>query len=225
MRFETTTRPEFLLVRLAEMDAWKGFVESRLPAYSLPEPIREVDPNLRYQPIFQLQKDQQSLRIGSRVVSYHVQQPYNGWAAFGKEIATVVDGVFSKADALVIKRLGFRYVNAFTSEFHGIRGASDLDIAVQIGEETVSDGININVMTKVSDDTTCLIKVATPAFVMGSPSANTSIVADIDVFTPESFESTNSSDVMKWIGNAHAIEKREFFVLLKDETIETLKEN
>ncbi|HEY1804941.1 MAG TPA: TIGR04255 family protein [Terracidiphilus sp.] len=224
LRFETTTRPEFLLVRLAEMDAWKGFTESRLPAYSLPEPLRDVDPNLRYQPIFELQKDQRSLRIGPRVISYHLRKPYNGWAAFGSEVATVVNALFSKVEAPVIKRLGFRYLNALTQEFHGIRGVSDLDIAVQIGQQTVSDGININVKMKISDDTNCLVKVATPTFVTGSLSAETTVMADIDVFTPEPFETTDSSIAIKWIDNAHEAEKREFFVLLKHETIAALEE-
>lgn len=207
------------------MDAWKGFNEARLPAYSLPEPIREVDPTFRYQPIFELQKDERSLRIGPRVVSYHLRQPYNGWAVFGKEVADVVEALFSKADKLVIKRLGLRYVNGLTSDTHGIRSAADLDIAIRFGEEAVSDRININVMMKGSDDTTCVVKVATRDFVTGSLTANTTVVADIDVFTPESFETTNRNDVMKWIEAAHTTEKREFFVLLTNETIAALEED
>lgn len=224
LRFETTTKPEYLLVRLAEMEAWKQFNESRLPAYSIPETLREVDTNLRYQPIFELLRDQRSLKIGPRVVSYHLRQPYNGWAAFGKEVSEVVDAVFSKADSPVIKRLGLRYLNALTSDLHGIRSVSDLDVLLQIGEEHASDGININVMKKISDDTSCVVRIASPSFVTGSLPADTTVLADIDVFTPDSFETRRPVDVMNWIEAAHTTEKREFFVLLKNETISALEE-
>ena len=224
MRFETRTKPEFLLVRLNEMNAWSDFKESRLPAFSIPEQIREVDPNLRFQPIFELQKDQRSLRIGPSVASFHLRQPYQGWATFGKEVESVVDAVFSKTDGLVVRRLGLRYLNAFTSDVHQIRGPGDLDVAVTIGAEAVKDGININRTLTISNDMLCTVKIATPSFVMGSLPAKTSVVVDIDVFTPDSFETRDPSAAKRWIENAHTIEKQEFFVLLKDETIRSLEE-
>jgi uncharacterized protein (TIGR04255 family) len=224
MRFETPTKPEFLLVRLSEMEAWKDFKESRLPAFSIPEQIREVDPNLRFQPIFELQKEQRSLRVGSRVVSYHLRNPYLGWMTFGKEIQNVVEAIFSKTDGLIVKRLGLRYLNAFSPDAHQIRNASDLDVTVVIGTEAVTDAININRMLTFPDGILCTVKIASPAFVIGSLPANTSMMADIDVYTPDFFETRDRHVVKRWIEAAHMTEKQEFFVLLKDETIRFLEE-
>ena len=224
MRFETRTKPEFLLVRLNEMEAWKDFKESRLPAFGIPEQLREVDPNLRFQPIFELQRDQRSLRIGPRVVSYHLRHPYQGWAIFGKEVERVVEAVFLKAEGVVIKRLGLRYLNALTSDVHQVRGAGDLDVSVVIGTETVSDEININRTLTVSNDKRCTVKIATPSFVTGSLPPNTTVLADIDVFTPDSFETRDQNVVKRWVEEAHITEKQEFFVLLKGETIDFLEE-
>ncbi len=223
IRFETLTKPEFLLVRLSEMEEWKGFKESRLPAFGIPEQIREVDPNLRFQPIFELQKEQRSLRIGSRVVSYHLRHPYQGWATFGKEVERVVEAVFSKTDGLVVGRLGLRYVNAFTSD-HQIEDAGDLDVALTIGSEAVEDGININRTLTASTNMLCTVKIATPSFVMGSLPAKTTVVADIDVFTPDAFETRDQNLVKRWLEAAHTTGRQEFFVLLKDETIRFLEE-
>jgi uncharacterized protein (TIGR04255 family) len=223
-RFETRTKPEFLLVRLSEIEAWKDFKESRLPAFSIPEQIREVDPNLRFQPIFELQKDQRSLRIGPRVISYHLRSPYQGWAIFGKEIERVAEAVFSKADSFVMKRLGLRYLNALTSDVHQIRSIGDLDVSVVVGTETVTDDINLNRTLTASNDRRCTIRIATPEFVTGSLPPNTSVLADIDIFTPDSFETTDQDVVKRWVEAAHTTEKQEFFVLLKDETITSLEE-
>lgn len=225
LRFETTTKPEFLLVRLSEMDVWKQFVESRLPVFSIPETLRETDPNLRFQPIFNLQDGQRSLRIGPRVLSYHLAQPYIGWAEFGKEVGKVVDSLFRKADGVVVKRLGLRYLNGLTGDAHGIRQATDLDVAVTIGSDIVANEINVNTFMKVSDEMSCIVKVATPPFVNGAVPPNLTVLADIDVFTPDGFEARERDRVMAWVESAHAIEKREFFVLLTDATIRELEEN
>lgn len=227
LRFETTTSPEFLLVRLAELDAWKPFSSSRLPAYSIPEQVRNIDPNFRYQPTFELLEpgsNQRSLRIGPNVLSYHLRIPYIGWARFGKELTTVVTDLFSKTEGLVVRRLGLRYVNALTSDKHGIRGIHDLDLDLRIGDSPVTDGILINEMMSVTEDTSRMVRVATSQFVTGFLPDNATVLADIDIFTPEPFETKDSGAVVKWVENAHSVEKQEFFVLLKEETITALEE-
>lgn len=227
VRFETKTSPEFLLVRLSELQQWRTFNQSRLPAYSIPETIRNVDPNFRYQPIFELlepETSQRSVRVGANVLSYHVRAPYIGWHKFGSELRKAVSALFDKTEDLVVKRLGLRYVNALTSDLHQIRGIQDLDVSLRIGGSPVTDGININEAMRVNERIFCMVRVATAQFVAGSLPATTTVLADIDVFTPDNFETRTQEGVSDWIEEAHTVEKQEFFVLLTDETITALEE-
>lgn len=224
LRFLTTTPPEFLLVRLA--DFWKDFSQSRLPAYGIPDPIRTADPNFRYQPVFELLEstNQRSVRIGPNVLSYHLRSPYNGWPTFGTELDRVTAALFKSANDLMVSRLGLRYINALTPADHGIHAVSDLDMSVRIGDVNILDGINVNVTKQLHPAMACIVRVATPGFITGLLPAGTSVLADIDVFTPDPFEARNHSDVMKWVESAHAAEKREFFALLNDQTVDDLRE-
>src|SRR5688572_6634063 len=79
VRFQTTTIPEVLFGRLADYAPWKGFTQVRLPAYDLPALMRQADPNLRFQPLFELRDEQnkQAVRLGGRVLSYHKLAPYS----------------------------------------------------------------------------------------------------------------------------------------------------
>jgi uncharacterized protein (TIGR04255 family) len=226
IRFDTLTTSEFLFVRLAEFGPWKSFTHSRLPAYSIPETIRQVDPNFRHQPIFELTENtgQRAVRIGAKVLSYHLRSPYNGWLQFGKELNGAVDALFSKAEELKVTRLGLRYLNAFTVHSHGIGGIRDLDVTVRAGEETISDNININMNRSLAEDCSCTVRVATPQFVLGSVPPSTTVLADIDVFTPEPYEARTKLDVARWVEDAHSFEKIEFSVLLTDKTLKLLEE-
>jgi len=226
IRFDTTTSLEFLFVRLAEFEPWKQFTQSRLPAYSIPDSIRQVDPNFRYQPTFELLEPngQRSARIGPKVLSYHLRVPYNGWTAFGRELRGATDALFIRADELVVKRLGLRYLNALTSNMHRIRGVGDLDLSVQIGGEPVSDNVNINMTRNLTRNSECTVRIATPQFVMGSLPPATTVLADIDIFTPETFESRNKEEVTMWLESARDAKNIEFFALLTDETITSLEE-
>lgn len=227
IRFDTTTIPEVLFGKLADYAPWKGFEQRQMPAYAIPAPIRQVDPNLQFQPIFELlgSDGHLAVRIGPRVLSYHRMPPYVGWQRFQPELGEAIDGLFKKADNLAIRRLGFRYVNALRPDLHGIRSISDLDLTVEIESEKLSGNVNVNFTTKISDDTQCTVRVATSEFVQGVLPPNTSVVADVDVFTKEGFNTKDEMEVKRWVELAHTNEKEHFFRLLKDETIEALKES
>jgi uncharacterized protein (TIGR04255 family) len=55
-RFEHSELPELMLGRLLDAQLWEGHTQTRLPTADIPQPIREMDPNLRYQPLVELRK-------------------------------------------------------------------------------------------------------------------------------------------------------------------------
>jgi len=177
IRFDMETLPEVIFGRLTDYDPWKGFRQSRLPAYNLPAPLRQADPNLRYQPVFELQDSMHNrkVRIGAQVLSYHRLSPYNGWEYFKPELDEVIDGLFSKAEGLTIRRLGLRYINAIIPELHNSLSLANLDLKLSIANEDISDNVNINFTSQLSNDTQCTVRVSTTEFVQGAIPQNTSV--------------------------------------------------
>jgi hypothetical protein len=63
VRFDMTTASEILFGRLADWPSWKDFEQGRMPAYELPDFLRQADPNLRYQPLFELHNAEKSRAV------------------------------------------------------------------------------------------------------------------------------------------------------------------
>jgi uncharacterized protein (TIGR04255 family) len=225
IRFDMTTIPEVFFGRLAEYAPWKQFTQARLPAYDVPAALRQADPNLRYHPIFALAEGAgRAVRIGPQVLSYHRRAPYVGWAKFKPELDEAIAGVFGKTDGLRVERLGLRYLNALRTDVHGIKSISDLNLKLEIASERVSGNANVNFTTGDSSETSCTVRIATTDFIQGDLPENTSVYVDVDVFTKPGFETKDQSVVKDWIEAAHTREKEQFFRLLTERTIESLKE-
>lgn len=226
MRFDMTTIPEVLLGRLADCPSWKGFEQDRMPAYEIPGFVRQADANLRYQPVFELHNAEKNraVRIGDHVLSYHRLLPYESWTHFKPELDTAIDALFSKANDLIIRRLGLRYINAIRPELHPIKSILDLDLTMAVENEPVGGNVNVNFTTDLSDDTQCTVRVATAEFVQGILPPNSRVLIDVDVFTKEAFRTNDVQKVKQWVESAHTMEKEQFFRLLTVETIEALEE-
>ena len=226
IRFDTKTIAEVLFGRLADFAPWKGFSQKQLPAYQIPAPMRSVDPNLRYAPVFELedQEDHRAVRIGAYVLSYHQKAPYTGWAAFKPKLSQLIEALFAKSEDLTIRRLGFRYLNALSSDVHRIKAVSDLDLKIIVADETLPGNLNLNFTTDLSDKAQCTLRIATADFTQGALPPNTSIVVDVDVFTTETFKTRSEAEVKEWLEFAHTHEKEQFFRLLPTSTIDALKE-
>ncbi len=218
--------PEVFLGRFLDGSSWRGFENRRLPAYELPAPLRQADPNLRYQPVFELvAPDKLSMvRVGPNMVSYHRLPPYVGWPTFRPELHGAIDALFSTAGGLLVRRLGLRYLNALTVTRHKIDSVAGLDLEMKVSGASLTGDINLNYTTELSGQTQCTVRVATPGFVQGVLPADTSVLVDVDVFTKDGFEATTDAAVKDWVESAHESEKQEFFHLLTRDTIKELQE-
>ena len=225
MRFDMLTIPEILIGRLADHEPWKGFTQRRLPAYEIPAPLRQADPNLRFQAVFELSSDERHVRIGPEVISYHRTAPYVGWQQFQPELNETIDALFHVADGLTIRRLGLRYLNALRSDPHRISSVSDLDLEIQVAGERLSGNVNLNFTTDVAPTGACTVRIATTEFIQGKLPPNTSVFVDVDVFTKDGFEAKQPPVVKEWLAAAHAAEKQHFFRLLTDQCVEALQED
>ncbi len=226
LRFDAVAPlPEVLFGRLAEIAPWAGFTQRSLPAYQIPAAFRDADANLRFVPVFELAGADpgRAVRIGAHVLSYHRMPPYPGWVEFSAELDVAIDGLFDKAEGLAVRRIGLRFLNAFTVQGHGIATVSDLDLTVLVAGAPVSGKFNLNFTTDIAEKTQCRVSISTLEYVQGNIPPDTSLVADIDVFTSEPFQADSREEVKRWLAAAHTQKNEAFFGLLTPTAITRLR--
>jgi uncharacterized protein (TIGR04255 family) len=224
IRFDGIAVPEVFFGRLADQDPWNHLEQRRLPASDFPAVIRQQDPNLRYTPLFEFTDSKsKALRVGANALSFHRLAPYMGWDSFWPELEGVIDALFNKNEALVVNRLGLRYINILSAQAHGVASINDLDIELQISGDRLRERVNLNFMTDMDKDSSCTIRVATAEFVQGIPPPPSSVVIDIDVYTKEGYGQKNKAEIKNWVLRARTKKNEEFFHLLKQKTIEALR--
>ena len=133
-------------------------------------------------------------------------------------------GLFSLR-RVYVSRLGLRYINATTSELHGIAAISDLNLRVMVADDQIGASVNVNYMNEHEKNTQSVVRIATPDFVIGSVPAGATLMIDVDVFTKAGYKATAAEDVRGWAEFAHEEEKKQFFRLLRPETKEALRED
>lgn len=226
-RFDTDLLvAEILFGRLADTPAWKGFLQRRLPTADIPAALRRADPDLRYQSSIQL-IDSAGIRrvgIGPQNLSFSRVAPYPGWdEKFGEEVGEVIDILFKAVPNISVTRLGLRYVNALRSDLHGIAGIESMNLKLSLGTEAITRKLNVNYTVPTSTDSSCTVRIASADLAHGSIPENTTLVVDLDVYTNEGYQTSDSSATKAWAATAHLAEKRIFFGLLTDETIKHLR--
>jgi uncharacterized protein (TIGR04255 family) len=222
-RFETSELAEITVGRLSDATFWSSYSHMRLPVADIPQPIRDSDPTLRYQPIIEISRSDglRAAKIGGRVLSYHVVNQYPGWDAFRAEIKGVLNHVSEKITDVAFIRIGFRYINLFQSDRHGIRDISDTNLSITLAGEKISSKVNLNYI-KSDSEAQITVRITTPEIVTGTLPPNVSLLCDIDVATLDGFKPTNLDDLAAWIDRAHDAEKAEFFSLLPPSVVDRL---
>lgn len=224
IRFEHKTVGEVIVGRLVAAAGWKDYHAVRLPVADLPAEFRDSNPDLRYQPIIQLQRPVpgELMKIGSRVISIHVLSPYPGWQKFRERISILIDELYAVVPDLVIQRVGLRYINAITPG-HGLRSISELDFNLSVAGTPCSDDLSITFRTKSDDDFQCQVMIAAPSFVNGSVLSAVAYI-DLDLSTPKAFGNVPKEKVMTWLDTSHNYEKGAFFSLWPEAVLENLRE-
>jgi uncharacterized protein (TIGR04255 family) len=225
VRFVQTGVPEIFFGRFVDHQNWRSYKPRKLPFPDLPPQILQIDPNLRFMPIFEaVAPDGQSkITVGNQAAAFHRASPYPGWSVFGAEIDGFIDTLFATTQELTVRRLGLKYINALTSIAHSIHSVADLDVKATIsGDDTLSE-FNINFMSNLNARSRALVRVATKGFLSGPVPPDTTLFVEVDVHTPEPFVETKMVEVKRWAHDAHEMEKREFFHLFKQSWIESYK--
>jgi len=227
LHFEAGQIPEVVIGRLLDVQRWRDYKKVRLPFSDVPEPIRRMDPNLKFSPLFELKTPDGAriVRIGGTSLSYHILQQYCGWSTFKEELEHVIRELFEKIEGINVTRIGFRYINALTEERHYIRDAHALSVKLHVAEQPLKGPVNLNYLSDSSNDHKTLTRIASPDFVTGNFPPDTVVVVDVDVFTNKTFSSSSLDEVLSWINDAHEYEKQAFFTLLPKHAVDKLRDS
>jgi len=228
VRFDSSDIGEVVVGRLSDVDSWADYTSVRLPQADIPERIRVADAAFKHVPTVEKTSPDKtrSIRIGPRVISYHVYEPYPGGDSFEKELNNMLACLFDKIKDIQVSRLGFRCVNFLTVSKHKINGLNDLSLNLSVGGKQLLDNVNLAFMENVGDKHTVVSKLASPQFLQpGSPTPTDLIaVIDIDIFTPEPYVSNDVNSLSEWISQARIYEKTNFFSFFSDELKNSLVE-
>lgn len=222
LRFEPSDLPEVFLGKLLTTPILRDLSPTRLPQADIPYSAREADPNLRVQPIYQLEAGNELIRIGTSTISFHVLQPYPGWNAFYRRAGEIIGGTWLAVGAPPLERCGLRYVNALTSDGHGINTIDDLSLAVIVKGQNLVD-VTVSFLSSDAPHTETLVRVASVKHVQGDVPPNSTFAVDLDVRTTGDVSRWKDTDIMAWLAEARAVKNKHFFDLLPARIIETLQ--
>ena len=186
------------------------------PVLQIPEEIRQMDNNLRYQPEYHLKSKDFLLLVGQHSFGVATRGEYCGWLDFFTT-ASRIFGQLRELDFIVsVNRLGLRYVNVF--DFN-ILDRSNLRLL--LGGERLDSGSSQIICQIPSGDYEHTLRVATGATVRSGQNVIGESVIDIDTSItgelPNFFETLDSV-----LNGAHQEEKKLFFSLISDDYLREL---
>lgn len=221
LRFQTAQFDEVVVGRLIDDRAWSGFAQARTPIADIPAPVRDADAALRFHPTVELRSPDGSrvVKIGRRVISYHVLAPYPGWPVMFREAEGILQSVSEKVRDAEFQRAGLRYLNVFRPELHFVQGVQDTNLCISLDGRVISEAINVNYNQVATPDHHITTRVATPEFVRGGIPPGFSLFLDIDVHTPDDFRLGNAEDTRGWLAKAREVKNSEFFGLLPERVL------
>lgn len=193
----------------------------RLPIAELPRQILESDVNLRYQPRLKMEGERFSIFIGDRVALVNCVRPYSGWVEFRSLILDVLEK-FKEIDFIsTVERLSLKYVNLLEASSPQEQFAR-VKVAANLGDYRLTDWPT-SFRTEITDEGIInLVDVKSRATVTikkkGQSEALKGLLVTIDSIhrLPENFWE-NRADL---INKIHQTEKKLFFSLLTEKTVE-----
>ncbi|MBT3054926.1 MAG: TIGR04255 family protein [Candidatus Thiodiazotropha sp. (ex Codakia orbicularis)] len=225
VRFESNDIGEVVVGRLTDLGNWKGFNFQSLPNADIPDIIRVNDPRLKFVPTVEGRSDRYAVRIGARVISYHVYEPYPGWRDLQHDLNSIIHEIYNRLTDLRVTRLGLRYINLINSKRHNLTDISQLELNINVAGRNIQQGINLAFGQQKSEYHLVMTRVASPEFISGTELSKDVVCAiDVDVFTNDDFKEEREEAVQRWVSEAHNYEKEAFFQLLPDDLITELAE-
>lgn len=188
-----------------------------LPILQIPEQIREVDPNLKFKPLYKIEGDKFIIQIGYDVLSISSKMPYVGWPEFSQHSLSLINKIIQEGIIKRVSRLGHRYINFFRGDI-----TNSLTMSFSMTEKYVSE--NLLIRTDVRDGNFMnTLQFANNANYRPNPNTSEIVGSLIDIDTSREYSDNFFIENREQeINMAHECEKKLFFSLLKPTFLETL---
>ena len=188
-----------------------------LPILQIPEQIREVDPNLKFKPLYRIEGDKFIIQIGYDVLSISSKMPYVGWPEFSQHSLSLINKIIQEGIIKRVSRLGHRYINFFRGDI-----TNSLTMSFSMTEKYVSE--NLLIRTDVRDGNFMnTLQFANNANYRPNPNTSEIVGSLIDIYTSREYSDNFFIENREQeINMAHECEKKLFFSLLKPTFLETL---
>jgi len=188
-----------------------------LPALQLPPQIRNLNPQLRFQPTYRLRGEKYYISIGAKVFAVGIHMPYPGWTAFRGKLISVFETLASKPVVKQLQRLGIRYVNAFEGDV-----TRRLTLETRLSGQPLEGAKTFFRTLLQRDGSKVLLQVSKDQTVKRPPDfKRIGTVVDIDV-SQSATQALDLQSLTTFIDDAHQIAKKLFFELLQPDFLNEL---
>lgn len=184
----------------------------RLPILQLPAPILASDLELKYKPHYRLvSKDKTAVQIGPRTISLVASGEYPGWVAYSEKFRDLISLTEKAGVIKTITRLGLRFINFF----EGQNVFEKITLNLRTNDTPFeSDELYIRSVIKLNGFNNTLQISNGAKWKVGNGEKKGSII-DIDVVKIGTLGLKDVAEAT--LEQAHAVEKRIFFGLIKDD--------
>lgn len=197
----------------------------KLSNSDIPEEVRNKDLNLRYLPLVKVELENYDYFIGDNSYSISCKLPYKGWKHFKEEILSSLEALEESGVTKYVESYHMKYVDFLKAE--SIEEQFKLvDVSVKIKQvELYNEAYNLAIR-RDKPSCTNIIKVilGAEAIIDGNEHHVRGIAIDIDTIKKVECNLENmKSEIDESLELMHKEGKKEFFNLLKSETLSNLE--
>lgn len=183
-----------------------------LPVLQIPEPIRNIDPNLKFKPYYKISNEEYVVQIGPDVLSIASFPQYAGWKKFSTIISDVLERIENTTVIKNVSRVGIRYINFFDYNIF-----DKINLNVQINNSLIDYRSTVVKTEILQDEYISTLQIANSVSNKSKVGSVIDIDTSINVILDDFFK--NKEDI---INKGHQFEKELFFNLLKDDFLKSL---
>lgn len=220
VRFDHAVPPDAVYGMLYEI-LNTDFPENRaLPVLEIPESIRKKDPNLRYQPWYELKADPFLVLLGPRVLVFRNSGKYAGWEKWSGLIHKHLPQLISSGAVKSVERIGLKYIDFFEQPI-----LDEANVSLTVAGQTLDNNATL-VRTEIADGE--MIKVLQIANLMeinvnNKPRKGSVIDIDCIIHCHNETPSDFIENYKTRIDSAHLAAKTLFFDLIKGPILDKCK--
>lgn len=200
-------------------DIFKDFPnreDHALPIHQIPQQIRLIDPNLKYQPYYRAFKDGYAFAVGPNSIVFSALKPYRGWTEWKGFFYPILETIRKKEIIGSVERIGLRTFDLFDGNIF-----DKINAKLTIVDRTI-DSSPTSFFTEFDQGSVhVLLNLGNAANVNGQATKNSLI--DIDCICLFNCEANIFfSKYQETLEKAHLANKQVFFGLIKQELLSSL---